>query len=86
MSDTCCACTGEPVALVIDGAYRKPVCEVHGRMYRQQGYKITRDADHNPREEADEGARAGERGASGTRGHDDAARPADRSTRAQGDA
>lgn len=43
------------------------------------------DADHNPREEADKGARAGERGASGTRGHGDAARPADRSTRAQGD-
>lgn len=39
--ERCCACTSEAAAYVIDGAHRKPVCESHGRMYRQQGYKIT---------------------------------------------
>ena len=38
---TCCACTRSGIAFVIDGAHRKPVCEQHGRMYRQQGYRIT---------------------------------------------
>ncbi len=40
MSETCIACTSPKHAYVIDGTFRKPVCQTHGRMYRQQGYRI----------------------------------------------
>lgn len=37
---TCCACSGLAVARVLDGAFRKPVCAVHVRLYGERGYVI----------------------------------------------
>lgn len=36
----CIACTSPAVARVQDGAFRKPVCAAHRRMYAQEGYLI----------------------------------------------
>ena len=38
----CIACSGEPVATLIDGAHHKPGSEVHERLYREKGYRIYR--------------------------------------------
>jgi hypothetical protein len=43
MTNVCCACTSPAVALVVDGAHRKPVCNQHEHMYQQRGYRITHD-------------------------------------------
>lgn len=37
---TCCACSGREAATLIDGAFWKPVCDIHARMYGEQGYPI----------------------------------------------
>lgn len=37
---TCCACSGEAVARVHDGAFRKPVCATHRRLYGERGYLL----------------------------------------------
>lgn len=39
----CCACSGKPTATVHDGGRRKPVCEVHARLWGELGYMISRD-------------------------------------------
>lgn len=39
-TETCCACSGEPVARVLDGSFRKPVCASHRRLYSERGYLI----------------------------------------------
>jgi hypothetical protein len=37
VAETCIACSGKPVATVVDGVHHKPVCETHERLYGDKG-------------------------------------------------
>lgn len=39
----CCACSGEATGVVCDGAFRKPVCDTHQRLYGERGYTVIPD-------------------------------------------
>lgn len=38
--NTCCACSSEGTARVVDGGYTKPVCGQHARKYAREGYTV----------------------------------------------
>lgn len=40
MESRCIACSGKPVGRVIDGAFLKPVCEIHARLYGGKDYEV----------------------------------------------
>lgn len=39
-AETCIACSGKVVAQVRDGAFLKPICDIHCRLYGERGYVI----------------------------------------------